>query len=207
MEAMEICRGPFIFSHSNAYAVVPHYRNIRDDQIRACARSGGLIGINGVNEFLGDPGASSEAMFRHLDHISSLVGPQHVGIGLDYVQNLEAVWAWVQNDRQLWPDNGDAPPEYPAHGQPEQIRELVALMLARGYAASDVADILGNNFLRVMRAARTVALERGGMRSGPRRADRSGPGAPGVRRGSMNRRAGPPGHRLAADRRRRRFLQ
>jgi membrane dipeptidase len=159
MEAMEACKGPFIFSHSNAYALVPHYRNIRDDQIRACARSGGLIGINGVNEFLGDPAASTEAIFRHVDHVSHLVGPRHVGIGLDYVQNLEAVWKWVQDDRSLWPDNNGAPPEYPAHGQPEQIRELAALMLARGYSREDVGNILGGNFLRVMRAACATALE------------------------------------------------
>ena len=159
MEAMEVCKGPFIFSHSNAYALVPHYRNIRDEQIRACARSGGLIGINGVNEFLGDPAASTEGIFRHVDYVSHLVGTRHVGIGLDYVQNLEAVWQWVQNDRSLWPDNNGAPPEYPAHGQPEQIRELAALMLARGYPREDVSNILGGNFLRVMRAARATARE------------------------------------------------
>lgn len=156
MEAMEVCKGPFIFSHSNVHALVPHYRNIRDDQIRACARSGGLVGINGVNEFLADPVASTEAMFRHVDYVSRLVGPSHVGIGLDYVQNLEAVWKWVQSDPSLWPDNSGVAPEYPAHAQPEQITELAALMLERGYSTEDVRGILGGNFLRVMRAARAT---------------------------------------------------
>ena len=34
MEAMEVCSVPFIFSHCNAWQVVPHYRNIKDDQIK-----------------------------------------------------------------------------------------------------------------------------------------------------------------------------
>jgi membrane dipeptidase len=158
MEAMEICRAPFIFSHSNAEAVVSHYRNIKDDQIRACAKSGGLIGVNGVNEFLGDESAASDTMFRHIDHLASLVGPEHVGIGLDYVRDVDAVWAWMQRERDLWPQHGDTPMPYPAHAQPEQIAELAGLMLSHGYRPDDVANILGGNFLRVMRAARAVAV-------------------------------------------------
>jgi membrane dipeptidase len=133
MEAMEICRAPFIFSHSNADAVVSHYRNIKDDQIRACARSGGLIGINGVNEFLGDESAASETMFRHIDYLANLVGPEHVGIGLDYVRDVDAIWDWIQRDRDLWPQHdANTPMPYPAHAQPEQLAELAGLMLARG---------------------------------------------------------------------------
>ncbi|MGE0211605.1 MAG: dipeptidase [Parvibaculaceae bacterium] len=159
MEAMEVCKGPFIFSHSNAHALVPHYRNIRDDQIRACAQSGGLVGINGVNEFLGDDAASTSAMFRHVDHVATLVGPEHVGIGLDYVRDVDAIWAWIQRERDLWPQNDDGPMPYPAHAQPEQLKELVSTMLAHGYGDEDIRNILGGNFLRVMGAARTGARQ------------------------------------------------
>jgi membrane dipeptidase len=151
MEAMEVSTRPFIFSHSNAFALVPHYRNIKDDQIRACARTGGLIGVNGVNEFLGDTEAGTEAMFRHVDHIASLVGPQHVGIGLDYVKDYDAIWQWMQDNPDLWPDNDGAAPIYPAHAQPEQIRELGARLLGAGYSQADVHGILGGNYLRVLR--------------------------------------------------------
>lgn len=153
MEAMEICKAPFIFSHSNVHALVPHYRNIKDDQIRACARSGGLVGINGVNEFLGDAGASTAAMVRHIDHVANLVGPRHVGIGLDYVRDLDAILKWTLGNPDLWPPNDGVYAPDPAHGQPEQIAELASLMLARGYAEEDVRGILGGNVLRVMRAA------------------------------------------------------
>ena len=160
MEAMEVCQAPFIFSHSNAYALVPHYRNIHDDQIRACARSGGLIGINGVNEFLGNADASTASMFEHIDYMSTLVGPQHVGIGLDYVKDLSAIWKWTLENPELWPANNGLPAPKPAHAQPEQISELAALMLSRGYSEQDVRGILGGNFLRVMQDAQAARRHR-----------------------------------------------
>ncbi len=48
MDAMEVAEAPFIFSHSSAYAVFLHYRNIKDDQILACAKTGGVIGVCGL---------------------------------------------------------------------------------------------------------------------------------------------------------------
>lgn len=150
MEAMEVSARPFIFSHSNAFALVPHYRNIKDDQIRACAKTGGIVGVNGVNEFLGDPDAGTEAMFRHVDHIANLAGPRHVGIGLDYVKDYDAIWQWMQDNPDLWPDNDGAAPLYPAHAQPEQILELAERLLKAGYCLSDIHGILGGNYLRVL---------------------------------------------------------
>lgn len=151
MEAIEICSRPFIFSHSNAHALVPHYRNIKDDQIKACAKSGGLIGINGVNEFLGSEKATTEMMFRHVDYVANLVGPEHVGIGLDYVKDYEAIWGWMQDSPDLWPDNDGAAPVYPDHAQPEQVPELAAMLLRSGYSPAHVRGILGENYLRVLR--------------------------------------------------------
>ncbi|HTN98782.1 MAG TPA: membrane dipeptidase, partial [Nordella sp.] len=151
LEAIEICERPFIFSHSNAFALVPHYRNIKDDQIKACAATGGIIGVNGVNEFLGETKATTEAMFRHVDYIANLVGPEHVGIGLDYVKDYEAIWRWMQDSPDLWPDNDGAAPLYPDHAQPEQILDLAAMLLEAGYSHSNVRGILGENYLRVLR--------------------------------------------------------
>ena len=151
MDAMEVSTAPFIFSHANAYALHPHYRNIRDDQIKACVETGGVIGVNGIGCFLGDAAASSEAIFRHIDYMANLVGPRHVGIGLDYV-----VWPddydWATYDTNQWPQDEvhlrfiDA-----ADARPEQLPELTALMLKEGYAEADVRGILGENFLRVAR--------------------------------------------------------
>lgn len=149
MDAMEVARAPFIFSHSNAYGVYPHFRNIKDDQIKACAATGGVIGINGLGEFLDDHEATSRSMFRHIDYIANLVGPAHVGIGLDFVKNGDAFWAWVRQNDFMWPPNPNQTRTFSKFGQPEQIAELTDLMLEAGYAEADIGGILGGNFRRV----------------------------------------------------------
>ena len=148
MDAMAAGGGPFIFSHCNAHAVYPHYRNIRDDQMRACAASGGVIGINGLGEFLDDDAATTAAMFRHLDHIVQLVGPRHAGLGLDFVKDAPRFWAWVMNNPDAWPPT-PKPRTGSAFAQPEQVLELVEAMLRAGYGEDAVRAILGGNWLRL----------------------------------------------------------
>ena len=151
MDAMEVATAPFIFSHSLAYAVHEHYRNIRDDQIKACAASGGVIGFNGVAFFLGDETGSSETVVRHIDHISNLVGPEHAGIGLDYCRDVKSVGVWTLANTDMWPPNKGVPFGETAFVQPEQLLEIADILLARGYAEADVRGILGENFARVAR--------------------------------------------------------
>ena len=155
MEAMEVATKPFIFSHCCAAGVVEHYRNITDEQIKACAATGGVIGINGVGRFLDDKDATTESMFRQLDYVATLVGPAHVGIGLDYVKDAPRFWDSARAAPEAWPRVGDKPHEDHENAQPEQLLELTHLMLERGYAEEDVRGILGQNFLRIARAVWT----------------------------------------------------
>jgi membrane dipeptidase len=151
MDAMEVATAPFIFSHCNAWSVFPHYRNIRDDQIKACAASGGVIGVNGLGEFLDDPHATSQSIFRHIDHMVNLVGPAHVGIGLDYVKDTARFWDWLRENPDMWLEIDGKPHADTAFDQPEQIAELCELMLAHQYAEDYIHAILGGNFTRVAR--------------------------------------------------------
>ncbi len=149
MEAMEASTSPSIFSHCCAYSVFPHYRNIKDDQIRKCAETGGVIGVNGLGEFIDDMEATSESMFRHLDHIVNLVGPQHAGIGLDYVKDTAGFWKYVDDNPEAWPENNGKPNRHTKFVQPEQIEDLAELMCRKNYAETDIRAILGGNFHRV----------------------------------------------------------
>lgn len=150
-DAMELATQPFIFSHSNCDAVYPHYRNITDEQIKGSATTGGFIGINGLNLFLGDDIGRSETIFRHIDHVAELVGPQFVGLGLDYVQFEAPIDAYYERNEDVWPVNSHngRPMRGIRSAQPEQVVETTALMLEHGYTREVVLGILGGNYLRV----------------------------------------------------------
>lgn len=84
-ELAELSSRPFIASHSNAYAVCPHPRNLNDDQIKAIIQVGGQIGITFVPHFL--HGAATPSMthiVRHIEHVCSLGGAYHLGFGSDF---------------------------------------------------------------------------------------------------------------------------
>jgi membrane dipeptidase len=150
LEAIEISERPTIFSHSGAHAVCAHIRNIRDEQIRACAARGGVVGVVGIGAFIGDVQARSESVFRHIDHIVSLVGPQHVGLGADYVQDMQSVWDAIRAAKDSeWPDPTGTQLYEGGCFQPEQLAELVEIMLAHGYSVDVIKGILGANFRRV----------------------------------------------------------
>ncbi len=149
LEAMEISTQPFVFSHSNPFAIRPHYRSIRDDQIKACAASGGVIGINGVGFWVGDVDAPTEAIFRCLDYTVQLVGPDHVGLGFDYIYDLDRLIREVRADPILWPPyKGEWMVRHNYAGA-EQMVQLVQHMLDHQYPDSAIVAILGANWRRV----------------------------------------------------------
>lgn len=152
MDVFEVAQGPVIFSHANPRALWDHERNIRDDQAKACARTGGVIGVNGVGIFMGKNDIRTEALFRCIDYWVNLVGPDHVGIGLDYVSDKTALFDLMAAKADKYPagqqyDNGEF--DFAA---PEQMPELTELMLEHGYSDDQVRGVLGANWLRVASA-------------------------------------------------------
>lgn len=84
-DVVEHCRGPFVASHSNAYGLTAHQRNLTDKQITALVEKGGVIGINFAPSFLNESGqASIEDVLLHIDYIVNGWGFDSLGLGSDY---------------------------------------------------------------------------------------------------------------------------
>lgn len=150
MEAIEMSSQPVMFSHSNAHAVYPHARNIKDDQIEACAATGGLIGITGVGHFLcAEMTACAEAFVQHVDYVAERVGPEHVGIGLDHVYYLGHKAVQRAGAPDMYPAGYPPPGAAGSYFGPEHLIEIVELLVRRGYGDRDIRAILGGNFLRI----------------------------------------------------------
>ena len=74
---------PIIASHSDCSAVFPHSRSLTDDQIRAVAETGGVIGVNFYSEFVGAP-ATMDCLVAHVEHLLAHGGEDAVAIGADF---------------------------------------------------------------------------------------------------------------------------
>lgn len=149
LDALGMATKPAVFSHSNCNAVHSHFRNLTDEQIRACAKTGGLVGLSGSSIYLGDDAVRSATMFRHLDHVVQMVGAEHACLGLDVVFETEPLNAFMRARPEEWPDAARAGWPGVHYAQPEQLTELTALMLQAGYGETAIRGILGENLMRV----------------------------------------------------------
>lgn len=148
MDAIEYSRSPVIFSHSNPSGENPHVRNISDAVMQRCAARGGIIGLSGIGPFVGASEVLFDRFLRQLRYAIDLVGPSHVGIGLDYVFDRRELETHIRDNPTLYPSDV-------AKGldmiPPEQL-SCVAEGLARcGFSDSDIRGVLGENWLRIAR--------------------------------------------------------
>ena len=151
MEAMDCSRDPVIFSHSNVRALRDHERNIRDDQAIRCAATGGVVGVNGINHFVGDDDISTASIADHIDYYLDLIGSEHVGIGLDYFHATDEGVGFEEtlsgNDR-YWPKAQYSGAKVRC-AAPRQIQDIGEELLRRNHPECVVENVLGGNFRRV----------------------------------------------------------
>ena len=131
-EVMEHSTRPPIMSHTGVFALCRHARCLTDDQIKALAAKGGVMGIAFAPMVI-DADPQKATLDRVVDHIlyaADLAGIDSVGIGTDY------------------DGMGDTIPVVP---EVSQLVNLTRAMLARGLTEKEIIKVWGGNFLRVMR--------------------------------------------------------
>lgn len=154
LDIMQESKKPVVFSHSNPSAIWNHQRNINDEQIRACATTGGVIGINGMGIFLGDNDISIEALLKHTRHISEMVGTTHIGFGFDYSPKMDIDIGDILRSRpDFWPSGQQYDTHGIKHAGPAQLPPLVDKLADSGFNDDDIRGFLGENFRRVAASA------------------------------------------------------
>jgi len=144
-QTLGVATAPLLVSHANACGMLKNPRNLDDEQIKAIAKQGGLVGILALPERVGDGDVDIEDMLKHMDYMIKLVGIEHLALGMDFVK--------YDGPRTLKDRH------HPLHKDPlikgfEEIEDLPNLidgLQRHGYKDDEIKMILGGNYLRVLK--------------------------------------------------------
>jgi membrane dipeptidase len=144
-QTLDAATAPLLVSHANACGMLKNPRNLDDEQIKAIAKQGGLVGILALPERVGEGEVGIEDMLKHMDYMIKLVGIEHLALGMDFVK--------YDGPRTLKDRH------HPLHKDPlikgfEEIEDLPNLidgLQRHGYKDDEIRMILGDNYLRVLK--------------------------------------------------------
>ena len=158
-DVLETSGGPVCCSHSNCKKLHHHARTIDDEQIKALAQTGGVIGVNAIATMVAaEP--TLDKLVDHISHIAELVGVDHVGLGLDFVKDdgplydEDEIFSVGQNKL------------IPGFENEDDLMNITECMVRRGFREDEIIKILGGNFLRVLRRYPEAACNDGRL-AGP----------------------------------------
>lgn len=157
-DALEHSTQPVVYSHVCPAALNPHPRNKTDEEMRAVAERGGIVGANLLPWFL--PAGAASTVEDYLDAIAHMVdaaGEDHVGIGTDFMQGHGVEYfRWLRRDKGRGrfvtpPPASAAELALPAGlARVEELPNLTAGMERRGWSETRIRKLLGENWLRLL---------------------------------------------------------
>ena len=158
LEAIEISERPIAITHANPAFWHPALRNKSDDVLRALGRSGGMLGFSLYPHHLKDKSACTRESFCEMvARTAELMGPEYIGIGSDLCQDQpDSVVEWMRVGR--WTkevdygegsrDNAGFPPMPAWFRDSRDFGNIETGLRATGLSDSEVAGVMGGNWLR-----------------------------------------------------------
>jgi membrane dipeptidase len=151
---------PVLITHAGCSAVHAHPRNKTDEQLRAIAEKGGVIGIYDLF-YIAPAGRQPnlDDYMAHMTHALNIAGEDHVGIGSD---TAFGTMAFSDEERAAWnaetqrrvaagvaaPEEDGRLPLTEGLNRPDRALVIADALLDRGYSARAVEKVLGGNFIR-----------------------------------------------------------
>ncbi|HWH94026.1 MAG TPA: dipeptidase [Baekduia sp.] len=132
-DVAETTQAPIVASHCGAHALAAASRNLTDDQLDEVGRTGGIVGIPYIVDFLRADGALDRStplstVVAHVRHVANRIGVEHVGLGSDF--------------------DGGAIPD--ALGDVAGLPRLLEALADDGFTPDEVAAIAWGNWRRVL---------------------------------------------------------
>jgi membrane dipeptidase len=137
-----------------------HPRAKTDEQLRACADKGGVVGIAALGYFIGgDPGGETtiEHYVDHIEHAASVVGHEHVALSTDFPPQGIEPWAtrenWYEPRLKYFKPSYEVrwPPWIPELDTPDRFRNVARILDRRGWNEDQLTKLLGLNWIRLFR--------------------------------------------------------
>jgi membrane dipeptidase len=158
MDAIHFSAKPIACTHTNPKALCDHYRNKTNEQLKALAERGGVVGLTAfspISRTHKDKEPTLIDFLDFIDYVSNLIGSEHVGFGLD----LAPVARWDEEGHRIWAQkNPGLAPEsidkisIAGLDKPSRIINIARGLVSRGYTDEEITGILGENILRLFKA-------------------------------------------------------